>query len=258
MGCFETGIGIGYRHVYFKDKNVVQGLINKMPDQLTQALTDMSGGNMYTPVDHIKVIIKQQTCFEQRGLNTRQEAGAITSCTANAIKKICDQVMGEKSGLIDRKEKVLGRLYMRTDRLTGYKYQVLFSTGKHTNAVLTLLNWFHEKMPNYLSSRKLHLSEDQKSNFYNMIRDVVKKDCVQLEMLHLSALVIDKLKSSNVMFRQAYHTRNYTDLLLIAMNRNQQHVQAIADNYRRKRRAHTHSRDTDANEEEMEAITNVV
>ena len=157
--------------------------------------------------------------------------------------------MGEKSGLIDRKNKVLGKLYMRTDRLTGYKYQVLFNTGKHTNSVLTLLNWFHEKKPSYLSSRKLHLSEDQKSNFYyNMIRDVVKKDGIQLEMLQLSPFAIVKFKLNNVMFHQAYHTRNYADLLLIAINRNQQHVQAMANNYRKKSKVDTHSTDTRSNE----------
>ena len=71
MGCFETDIRIGYRHFYFKGKEVVRGLVNIMPVQLTQTLIDMSGGNLYTSVDHIKVIVKQQTCFEQRGLNTR-------------------------------------------------------------------------------------------------------------------------------------------------------------------------------------------
>ena len=244
MGCFETGIGMGYRHVYFKSKDVIRNLVNKMPEQLTKALSDMSGGDVYTPVDHIKVIIKQQTCFEQRGLNTRLEAGAITSTAATAIRTFCDEVMGQKSGLIDRKDKVLGRLYMRTDRVTGYKYQVQFSTGKHTNAILTMLNWFHEKLPSYLSSRKLHLSEEQKYLFYDMIRDVAKKDCVQVEMMHLSPLVLEKLRSNNLSFCQAYHTRNYADLLLIAMNKNQQHVQAIAANYRQQRSIATNTRDS--------------
>ena len=52
MGCFETGIGVGYRYVYFKGEDLTRDLANKMPEHLNIALTAMSSDNVCASVDH--------------------------------------------------------------------------------------------------------------------------------------------------------------------------------------------------------------
>jgi hypothetical protein len=233
IGTFCTGLDGD--NVYYKSDAAASTIEESLPSELRTALTEMNGDGLYTGVDHIKVVVKQQTKFEERGLISRREAGAFTTTACNVVKSICDTVMGPTSGLTDRKDKACGRVYMRTDRETGRKYQVVLSTGKHTNAVLSCLGWFHEHMPSFLASRKLHLCESEKYRFHAYLRKVAIRGGTQIELLHLSELARSQLASSHVHFKSRYHTRNYVDLLLIAMNKNQQQVKAIAANYRKSR-----------------------
>ena len=85
-------------------------------------MTDMTGGDLYSSVDHIKIIVKQPTAHTEIGINNHQ-AGTLTNSTVYAMKKICDKVM-QDSKLYDRKDKYVGAVYIRTNRETGQINQV--------------------------------------------------------------------------------------------------------------------------------------
>ena len=201
--------------------------------ELGVALKAFDGGNLFTAVDHIKVVIKQQTKFVERNLKNNRQAGSFTNSTVSAMKAICDKVMGKfRSDLLDRKDKKLGSVYMRTKRSTGKKYQVTRSTGKHTNAVLCCLAWFRENLKDFVEQRRLTLTEGEKISFFKAIREVVRRGENRLELIQFSDKARAFILSDNGCVTFGKHTRNFADLLLISLSKNSQHVKSVAANYR--------------------------
>ena len=201
--------------------------------ELGVALKAFDGGNLFTAVDHIKVVIKQQTKFVERNLKDNRQAGSFTNSTVSAMKAICDKVMGKfRSDLFDRKNKKLGSVYMRTKRSTGKKYQVTRSTGKHTNAVLCCLAWFRENLKDFVEQRRLTLTEGEKISFFKAIREVVRRGENRLELIQFSDKARAFILSDNGCVTFGKHTRNFADLLLISLSKNSQHVKSVAANYR--------------------------
>ena len=201
--------------------------------ELGVALKAFDGGNLFTAVDHIKVVIKQQTKFVERNLKDNRQAGSFTNSTVSAMKAICDKVMGKfRSDLLDRKDKKLGSVYMRTKRSTGKKYQVTRSTGKHTNAVLCCLAWFRENLKDFVEQRRLTLTEGEKISFFKAIREVVRRGENRLELIQFSDKARAFILSDNGCVTFGKHTRNFADLLLISLSKNSQHVKSVAANYR--------------------------
>ena len=201
--------------------------------ELGVALKAFDGGNLFTAVDHIKVVIKQQTKFVERNLKDNRQAGSFTNSTVSAMKAICDKVMGKfRSDLLDRKDKKLGSVYMRTKRSIGKKYQVTRSTGKHTNAVLCCLAWFRENLKDFVEQRRLTLTEGEKISFFKAIREVVRRGENRLELIQFSDKARAFILSDNGCVTFGKHTRNFADLLLISLSKNSQHVKSVAANYR--------------------------
>ena len=85
------------------------------------------------------------------------------------MKSICDGAVGSNSSLCDRRDKVLGNMYIRTNKETGAKYQVITSTGKHTIAVLSCLEWMKENVPDYVKERRATMNEKEKIVFFNAL-----------------------------------------------------------------------------------------
>jgi hypothetical protein len=142
--------------------------------------------------------------------------------------------MGPESNLCDRKDKIFGSVYMRTNRTTGRKYQVFLSTGKHTNAILSCLGWFKDHLPLFVANRRMILHEAEKIAFFNAIRQVAQSGGNQIEMLRLSDTAVTKLSSNNPNYKEDHIVRNFSDLILVAMNKNQQYVKAVAANSRKR------------------------
>jgi hypothetical protein len=204
--------------------------------ELGVALKDFGGATLFTEVDHIKVVAKQQTCHNKRRLDTRLEAGAFTNAAVGALQAICDDVMDRKQSLlVQRKDKKLGCTYLRTNRKTGKKYQVTRSMGKHTNAVLCCMSWFKENLPSFVEQRRLTLREGEKVAFFEAVRDAVKAGESRFELLQLNDRVRDFLASDCPWVTKKEHVRNFADLLLIALSKNSQHVTAVAANSRKSR-----------------------
>ncbi len=200
--------------------------------ELGVALKSFDGCTMFQPTDHIKCCIKQQGEFHEAGFTSRNQAGALTNSTVFAIRKLCDNVMGNRSYLVNQKDKKQGVTYVKICRDRGFKYQVIRSTGKHTNAVLSCLNWFQQHLTNYVEQRKLHLSEKDKNTFFCALQNVAKSGSANLEQIHINERTKHFLCADNVLVTRKVHVRYFTDLILIGIN-NLANVKAAAANYRK-------------------------
>ena len=200
--------------------------------ELELALTSKTGENIFTPTNHIKVIVKQLTAFDECGIENNKKAGALTTATVKAMRKMCDNVMGTESHLMFRQDKQSGVVYMRSDRDNNFRIQVIQSTGKHLNGILCFLGWFRENLPKYVEERRLMLREDEKCKFFEALRDLALNDENRLELFQISDKVKAFLASNNEYTQHRKYTRNFADLILMALSKNQQQVKAVAAHYR--------------------------
>ena len=234
FGFFKSGIC----NSYYKDASTVEKIKTKISEctELWSALSGFEGSITYDAVDHIKVVVKQTTGHSDLNL-TNKEAGAVTGATTKTMKKICDNVMGINSKLYEHRDRILGLKYIRISTVHhDRKFQVLNSTGKHTNAVLTCLTWMQQNFRDFVVNRREFLYEAEKRRFYAAIRNLAQSDEPSMEMLQMTDYVKRKLLSSNISIMtqsDRNFTRNIADLVLIAMSQNQQHVKAIAANSRK-------------------------
>jgi len=122
---------------YSKSEQTVTDIKQTLLRHLQTALTDPSGGDLYRPVDVVKMVAKQLKAFQTF---TRKQAGALTQSTIKALQAIYDDAAGTNSQLCEQNNKVQGSVYIRTQPSTGHKHQVSSSTGKLTNAMMSCLN----------------------------------------------------------------------------------------------------------------------
>ena len=234
FGCFSSGL----EHCYYKDASTVETIKRNMADcrDVWSSLSEFQGNGTYDTVDHIKVVVKQITGHTDLALKN-EEAGALTYSTTKAMKLICDGVIGVNSKLYDRRDRVLGSMYSRTSTINSdRKFQVVNSTGKHTNAVLSCLSWMKQNLRDFVENRREILSEHEKRTFFNAVFNLARSGGNSMEMLQLSDTVKTKLCSgemATMMENDKTFTRNIADLVLVGMSKNQQHVKAVAANSRK-------------------------
>jgi len=233
-GCFNYCL----RNMFYKHPSTVE-TIKRMVTQCTDlwnAMSEFPGNLIYNAVDHIKVVVKQLTGHTELRL-TNEAAGSLTYSAMKAMKLICDGVIGVNSKLCDRHDKVLGSLYSRTSTVhPDRKFQVVNSSGKHTNAILSCLSWMKENLKHFVENRREMLNEYEKRIFFHAMLNDAKSDKTSMEMLQLSDYVKTKLCSQEVdllMKNDNTYSRNIADLVLVAISKNQQHVKAIAANSRK-------------------------
>jgi DNA-directed RNA polymerase len=172
----------------------------------------------------------------------RKEAAGISNAAVCAMERICDKAMPKSSQLMKKKDRKTGAVYLRTCRTRALKYQVCRSTGKHTNAVLSCLHWFQTHEKGFVENRNLHLNESGKRKFFTALQSVAKNDKNNLEMIRLSTTAKTFLSCDSAITKDKMHVRNFADLILIAINKNQTLVKAAAANYRKS--AHFNVADT--------------
>ena len=233
FGWYKSGL----ENCFYKSKLTVDAIKDNMElcRDIGSALRDFDGSDTYYPVDHIKVVVKQLTGHLYLGLSNVQ-AGALTESTTKAMKLICDGVLGKNSKLCERRDKILGSMYVRTSTLyRDRKFQVVNSTGKHTNAVLSCLSWMKQNLKDFVENRREFVSESDKRVFFDAILTLANSTESSMEMLQLSDTSKTKLASqqlADVMEEDIMLSRNIADLILIGISKNQKHVQAIAANSR--------------------------
>ena len=96
--------------------DIKQALLNN----LRTALTHTTGNGLYRPVDVIKMVVKQLKGFQ--GFKC-DHVGALTKAVVTALREICDECAGSNSILSERKDKIIGSIYIRTNVATSHKFQ---------------------------------------------------------------------------------------------------------------------------------------
>ena len=237
IGAFEWR-SINDNDKYLDDKfvdRIIAGICNtnvQSSVQLELALTSKAGEDVFASTNHIKVVVKQLTAFQERGIINNKAAGALTFATMKAMRKMCDKVMGTESHLVFRQDKQSGVVYMRNNRDNNFRMQIIQSTGKHLNGILCFLDWFRENLPKYIEERRLMLREDEKCKFFEALRDLAVRGENRLELFQISDKVKMYLTSDNEYTQNRKHTRNFADLILMVLSKNQQQVKAVAAHYR--------------------------
>jgi len=200
--------------------------------ELRIALTDTTGADMYKPVDHIKMIVKQLKGFQDFKSN---QAGTLTQALATTLMLLCDECGGFDSLVIDRKrDSVFGRQYIRTNTVEGKKYQVVWSSGKQTNAMLSCMNWMIENAKSFVQSRTSKAPPDVLKKFFNALQDLACSSENRLESIVISAFSKKKFRESWNMDADTHIV--LADLMLIGISKNQNVVKAVAANYRKSSR----------------------
>jgi len=223
----------------YASRDTVDLITSHLDASLRQALVELNATDLYTGVEHIKIIVKQLRGYAQHSLSNKA-AGALTSSTLEAMKRICEAAAGSNGHLCDRTTKQEGWMYIRNLQ-SGKKLQIMRSTGKHTNSILSFLEWAKENIPDYVKHRPLHMHEIDKLKFFMALESLssLETDCHQMEMLRISDHVVRLLRSKH--FCDDLTRNILSDLILIGLNKNGQYVSALASTYRKNASTHNTS-----------------
>lgn len=145
--------------------------------------------------------------------------------------------MGPNSTLMERHDKILVRRYVRTLKELDRKHQVVSSTGKHTNAVLSCLEWMKQNLADYVKHSREFFNETDKREFFSM--SFYNWHILRKHALEISEPATTKMLSSAVPKKiQQHHEfkQNIAEWVLISMSKNKQHVKAIDADFSKKNR----------------------
>ena len=232
LGVTETCLP---QNAIFRSRETIELLKNQVDSEvsLKRALTDMNQSDVYAAVDHIKTVVKQLTSNAEHCLADRKAAGALTNATVKVAINICDEAATADSTLVERNVKPEGWSYTRTLGC-GKKFKVIRSTGKHTNAMMSCLEWAKKNLGNFVEARPIHMTVGGKLAFFNSLRQLSMPDVTvrRMEMLcvteHAARTII-----SDFLFEDT--RAMIADLILIGLNINCQFVSAIASSYRQQK-----------------------
>jgi len=116
------------------------------------------------------------------------------------------------------------------------KFQVVPSTGKHMNAVLSCLSWTKQNLVDFVEKRREMLNEAEKTMFFRAVLTLARSAERSMEMLQLYDTAITRLRSNHLthqMCNDKAFACNIADLVLISISKNQHHVKAVAANSRK-------------------------
>ena len=130
MGGYQTVLS----SQYYNSKQTVTDIKQSLLNNVHTALTDMNGGELYQPVDVIKMVVKQL-----KGIKG-EHVHSLTVAAITALQRICHECAGTNSTLSERKDKIIGSVYIRAGVVTSQKFQLISSAGKLTNATLSCFN----------------------------------------------------------------------------------------------------------------------
>ena len=230
LGVMDTCLP---QNAIFSSPETIDLLKNQVRSEafLKLALTDMNQSDVYAPVDHIKTVVKQLTSSSDHCLEDRRAAGALTNSTVEVAKMICDESATANSVLVERNVKPEGWSYTRTIA-SGKKFKVIRSTGKHTSAMVSCLEWAKKNLGNFVESRPIHMSRGGKLSFFNSLRRLSMPDVTvrRMEMLTVSEHAATEIANG---FLSEETRAMLADLILIGLNMNCQYISAIASSYRK-------------------------
>ena len=147
--------------------------LDDVGDALLHSLNDiLCGGSSYRQLVPSNVALHcNRTVKQLKGYEgfTREHSGALTKCAVTAMKQICDEAAGSNSLLTEKKDKIVGASYIRTNLTTSQKFQVISSAGKLTNAILSCFNWMSENAKTFVEKRIFSVDRGTKLHFFRCI-----------------------------------------------------------------------------------------
>jgi hypothetical protein len=234
LGVYETRLP---RDTLYSSAATVELLKNQVYSNapLKLALTDLSESYAYAGVDQVKTVVKQLTSNLTHCLMDRKSAGVLTNVVVEVAKQICDESATPDSTLVERNIKPEGWSYTRTILSSDKKFKVTRSTGKHTNAMVSCLEWAKRNLGDFVELRPIHISHSGKLAFFDALHQLSMPDVTlrRMEMLSLSEHAATTILGS---FRFEETRSMLADLIMIGLNVNSQYVSAIASSYRLKHR----------------------
>jgi len=175
---------------------------------------------------------------------TSRAAGALTQATFEAAKSAV-LVACSKDDLKTFTEKFgSGRRIVITTK-DDKKFSICKSAGKHTNAILSCMEWMRQNVPSLTVDRQLYLDKTKKELFFNAIKKTAEsapddRGFRQLEKIRLGDMAVTLLRRWSSSPSNSAATIAIADLLLIGLNHCEHYVSAISTNFRK---AHTASHD---------------
>jgi hypothetical protein len=144
-------------------------------------------------------------------------------------------LIGDNSKLLDRNEKLTGWTYIHTNTTTGFKYQIIRSAGKHTNSMTSFLDWMLENAKQFVDKRLFALDASKKLKFFAAVHDMALSPDNTLSLLQFSQYAKLGMRMCDILMMSDDTKIILADLILIGVDNNQQHIRAVASNYREKR-----------------------
>lgn len=235
MGFYDTQL----THLKYNGARTVDVIVEMLHPRLLKAITEFDSTlDCLSQTGYIKVIVKQLKSY---GLNntTAKASGSLTNSTVQAMMNICDTVLAEGTLNVTSDKKSQWQ-YSRTCKQTGKKIEVVRSSGKHLNAVLSCLQWMKANLPDFVRDRPMRINAEGRLKFYRSLESVTDTDTAddhneqrpRLGLIHLSQNVLQLMKDTRQISNNC-SKMILADLVLVGLNCNQQCVGAVSHNYRK-------------------------
>jgi len=164
---------------------------------------------------------------------TNRAAGALTQSTFEAAKSTVLTTVKDNFKSFTEKYNAGRRTVITT--ADDKKFSICKSAGKHTNAILSCMEWMRQNVPALTIDRQLYLDNANKELFFNALKKTAEsapddQGYRQLEKVRIGDSTIAKFCRWGPSNSAA--TLAIADLVLIGINHNEHYISAISKNFR--------------------------
>jgi len=166
---------------------------------------------------------------------TSRAAGSLTQSTFDAAKSTILAACG-REGIKTFTEKMNSGQRTVITTTDQKRYSLSKSAGKHTNAILSCVEWMRQNVPTLIIDRQLYLDNAKKELFFNALKTTA--ECApddygyrQLEKVRIGDVAVAKF----CQWRPSSSTPTIaiSDLILIGLNHSEHYISAISTNFRK-------------------------
>jgi hypothetical protein len=189
MGSYKPNYN---KMTYFKEMEFSR-VFKNWPDCMKLAISSHDCGNIFPQVDTIRIIVRQTSDKDKQ---LACQLGCLTNRAVEAMEDYITTLAPSSSSKVVRMKIPHYKCSITLDN--GKNYEVSRSTGKHTNNLITLLDWISKNDPNFAQSRTLRLAPISQHEFYQSLvaasenNPESSKPC-SVEMIEISPMAQLKL-----------------------------------------------------------------
>jgi hypothetical protein len=167
MGIYATNL----MNRTFSGQETIDGIVARLHPRLLKAMSEFDTSlDCLSATGYIKIIVKQLKSYGRMDMSPKA-AGALTNSTVKAFTNICDAACSNSTLSVSQSKKS-GWLYSRTCKESGKRIDVLRSSGKHLNAILSCLQWMKSNLPDFVRDRPLRIDGPGRCKFFQALKDV--------------------------------------------------------------------------------------